>query len=134
MKYVTGNLFASVLMTIFSTGALALCDCDLNEIEEKTVVYDGADQNSDSFLVLPGEPVRTAVHTAYICHDPLASIGQARLWLPGRALNSAVPILTRVSPGCSRVENLKFLQPGLWELRINGESGAELKFYFGVQR
>ena len=119
-----------LLLTTPSRGET--CVCGGGTEPDESVVYTLERSQLDLSLLLPSSPIQTNLDRGYICHNASITLTSALLWMPGRALRSADPTLITLSSTCTRVEGIHFLQPGLWQLRVQSAEGEQGIFYFGV--
>lgn len=66
--------------------------------------------------------------TAIVCAAEPVSFKQVKLWMPAHNHGSSPTSLTAISDRCARVNELNFVMPGSWELRVLTTEGDKAVF------
>ena len=73
-----------------------------------------------------------ATETAVVCGVEPVSFKQVKLWMPAHNHGSSPTSLTAISDRCARVDELNFVMPGSWELRVLTTDGDKAVFVVDV--
>jgi len=81
----------------------------------------------------PGSAIRKQITQVLVGSDQSLDIANAKLWMPSMEHGSAPTRLVRVSESCIRIENVKFLMVGDWEIQLKLAGDQSAVFAFDVE-
>ncbi len=84
-------------------------------------------------MIFPGESIRKNITQVLVSSDQPLDVAQAKLWMPSMGHGSAPTRVVRVSDMCIKIENVKFMMSGDWEIHLKLGGGHSAVFAFDVE-